>query len=95
MVNGVCKRGFPKDYEPYTRIIEDGYPKYKRRYDGKQFEKKMTNRNVVPFNPVLLKMYQEHINVEATTEILSPKYLFKYVYKGFDCADMNIRPENG
>ena len=28
MVDGKCSKGFPKPYQPFTVMSEDGYPKY-------------------------------------------------------------------
>ncbi len=68
---------------------EDGYPVYRRRNDGRTFQKTPNgfaydNRWVVPHNPYLTKMFNAHINVEVSVGIRSVKYLFKYVYKGPD-----------
>ena len=48
------------------------------------------NRDVVPYNPYLLLRYECHINVEICSSIAAVKYLFKYVYKGHDCAVFKI-----
>ncbi|CAF4560566.1 unnamed protein product [Rotaria sp. Silwood2] len=34
--------------------------------------------------------YDAHINVEVCATVKSIKYLFKYVYKGHDCANINL-----
>jgi len=39
-----------------------------------------------PYNPMLLRRFQSHINVEVSTLAKMLKYLFKYVHKGPDCA---------
>ncbi|GBO41288.1 hypothetical protein AVEN_148109-1 [Araneus ventricosus] len=44
------------------------------------------NRWIVPYNPYLTKKYNAHINVEICSSIKSKKNIFKYVYKGHDCA---------
>ncbi len=44
------------------------------------------NRWVVPYNPYLTMRYQCHINVAVYSSITTMKYLYKYVYKGHDCA---------
>ncbi|GBN32813.1 hypothetical protein AVEN_232167-1 [Araneus ventricosus] len=44
------------------------------------------NRWIVPYNPYLIKKYNAHINIEICSSIKSIKYIFKYVYKGHDCA---------
>ena len=52
----------------------------------------LDNRSVVPYNPYFLRKYNAHINVEACMSIHSIKYVFKYVYKGHDCALYTIYP---
>ena len=39
---------------------------------------------------VSLKKYKSHINIEACASVKSVKYLFKYVYKGHNCANMEM-----
>ena len=45
---------------------------------------------MVPYNPFLLLKYNAHINIELCSTVKSVKYLYKYIYKGYDCADMQI-----
>jgi hypothetical protein len=45
---------------------------------------------VVPHNVYLLTKYDAHINVEVYNNICAIKYLLKYVYKGHDCATIEI-----
>ena len=51
------------------------------------------NRWVVPYNPWLSKKYQAHINVEACMSVKAVKYLYKYIYKGHDCANILINEQ--
>ena len=37
-----------------------------------------------------VKKYQSHINLEACMSVKSVKYLFKYVYKGHNCASIHV-----
>ncbi len=90
MHNNKCKRSFPKDYIEETRLIEDCYAKLQRRNDGRKYKHGLDNRYVVPYNLGLLKRYRAHINVEVCISIASVKYLYKYIYKGYDCADIEI-----
>jgi hypothetical protein len=50
----------------------------------------LDNRWVVPHNVYLSTKYDEHINVEVCNNICAVKYLFKYVYKGHDCATVEL-----
>ena len=73
-------------------MLEGFYAKLRRRDDGRKYKNGLDNRFVVPYNLGLLKRYRAHINVEVCTAITAVKYVFKYIYKGFDCADLNIVP---
>ncbi|GMR34610.1 hypothetical protein PMAYCL1PPCAC_04814, partial [Pristionchus mayeri] len=48
------------------------------------------NRYVVPYNAFLLNKYGCHINVEAVTTVDVVKYIYKYIYKGFDRVLMSF-----
>ncbi|KAK1424399.1 hypothetical protein QVD17_19728 [Tagetes erecta] len=93
MVDGKCSKHFPKKYKEHTCIDLDGYPEYKRRKTKAYVEKsgkQLDNRFVVPYNKVLLKRYQAHINVEWCNQAGSIKYLFKYINKGHDRATVSF-----
>lgn len=47
---------------------------------------RLTNQNVVPYNAYLSLRFRCHINVEKVADIKAVKYLYKYIYKGFDAA---------
>jgi hypothetical protein len=49
---------------------------------------------VVSHNVYLSTKYDVHINIEIYNKILVVKYLFKYVYKGHDCATIEISHQN-
>uniref|UniRef100_UPI00358EF83A uncharacterized protein n=1 Tax=Myxine glutinosa TaxID=7769 RepID=UPI00358EF83A len=92
--DGVCSKGFPKAYAAETLASIDGYALYKRPPNGPTITVHGTDVDcqfVVPFNAYLLKKYRAHINIEVCASIKSIKYLFKYVYKGHDCAGIEIR----
>jgi len=42
---------------------------------------KADNRYVVPFNPLLLLLFDCHINVEMCSSVRACKYIFKYIFK--------------
>lgn len=87
MLNNRCKNHYPKNYCTETTICPDGYPIYKRRPNGEKATirgHRLDNRWVVPYNPILLAMFDCHINVEVCSTIKAVKYLYKYIYKGYD-----------
>jgi hypothetical protein len=45
---------------------------------------------VVPYNPYLSLLFNCHINVEVCTFVAVIKYLYKYVYKGHDRAQVDV-----
>jgi hypothetical protein len=47
---------------------------------------------VVPYNPYLSLFFNCHINVEVYTFVATIKYLYKYVYKGHDRAQVDVGP---
>ncbi|XP_029668856.1 uncharacterized protein LOC115238862, partial [Formica exsecta] len=94
LINDKCSKHFPKPFRPETIMDEDGYPQYCRRNNGLLYERLgryvVDNRYVVPFNPMLLLLFNSHINVEIVSSIRSVKYLYKYIYKGHDSASVII-----
>ena len=48
------------------------------------------NRQIVPYNPCLIRRYKAYINVEIYTTVQAIKYIYKYVYKGRDKAILKI-----
>lgn len=51
----------------------------------------LDNRWVVPYNPVLLRTFEAHINVELCNSIKSIKYVCKYINKGSDQAAFGLQ----
>ncbi|KYM96549.1 ATP-dependent DNA helicase PIF1 [Cyphomyrmex costatus] len=96
LVNGKCSKHYPKSYLEETRMDKDAYPYYRRRNNGKSFERPggyvVDNRYVVPYCPILSIIFNCHINVEVVSSIKSVKYLYKYIYKGHDAAAITIEP---
>ncbi|KAL4101110.1 hypothetical protein QTP88_021130 [Uroleucon formosanum] len=97
MENGKCKKEFPKQFSSVTKENYNGYPVYMRRDNGQTISKTVNgkcididNRYVVPYNPFLLKYFEAHINVEICASVHSVKYLQKYIYKGHDCANLQV-----
>ena len=97
MINGRCSKFYPKKFKLLTTIDEDGYACYKRQDNGTLILKngiKLDNRNVVPYSPLLLLRYQAHVNTKYCNKSNSIKYLFKYVNKGPDKANLKITTAN-
>ncbi|GBN23043.1 hypothetical protein AVEN_125439-1 [Araneus ventricosus] len=90
MEAGQCKKMFPRKFRTEITMNESGYPSYRRRPGDTAFVRgrEMDNRFVVPYNPYLLLKYNAHINVEVCTSLRAVKYIYKYIYKGFDCVNM-------
>lgn len=93
MENGKCTKGYPKEFQPYTTMDHNGYPHYCRPEDGIRFLVKghmLDHRWIVPYCPYLSAKYDCHINVECAFSVGSVKYIHKYIFKGHDCATMEI-----
>ena len=95
MVNGSCSKNFPKEFNANTIPNASGYPVYRRRNNERATVRgvQMDSRNVVPYNPYLTLKYNAHINVEVCTSLHAIKYIYKYIFKGFDCANISIRSD--
>ena len=99
MKGGICSKKYPRPLNKDTQTGEDGYPQYRRRSPadgGFTVEiNKMTldNRWVVPYNPVLSRSFNAHINVEYCNSVKSIKYICKYVNKGSDQASFALKNE--
>ncbi|CAK1594946.1 unnamed protein product [Parnassius mnemosyne] len=104
MKEGKCTKKFPKQLLKETVQNDNGYPLYRRRApeDGGRkvtiksrsgaFET-LDNSWVVPYSPILCKMFNAHINVEACSSVRAIKYICKYINKGSDQAIFNLRSE--
>lgn len=91
--DGKCSKKIPKNFQEETIIDEEGYPKYRRRDNGKFYFKNgsaFNNRHVVSYIAQLLLKYNCHINVEVLSTVLCIKYIHKYIFKGYDAAAMSI-----
>ena len=91
MEHGACAKGYPRSFQDCTELREGAYPAYRRRDDGRSAlkgEQPMDNRDVVPYNPLLSRKYDAHINVEVVSSVKAVKYLYKYSYKGHDRAEL-------
>lgn len=100
MQDGVCTKDYPKEFVAATENGGNGFPKYRRRSNGRYVLKRVNrqdvqldNRWVIPFNPYLVAKYDCHINVEICCSVKAVKYLYKYVYKGSDRASITVSNE--
>ncbi|GBN53293.1 hypothetical protein AVEN_107380-1 [Araneus ventricosus] len=77
---------FPKEFRTETTRNVRDYPLYRRRPGDTAFVRvrEMDNRFVVLHNPYLLLKHNVYINVKVCTSLR----VVKYIYKGFDCANM-------
>ncbi|XP_076943263.1 uncharacterized protein LOC143613447 [Bidens hawaiensis] len=97
MIDRECSKNFPKRFQNETSIDSNGFLLYKRRDNGRYVVKKginLDNRSVVPYNKILLRKYQAHINVEWCNQEGSIKYLFKYINNGPDRATISLVQNN-
>ena len=88
-VDGKCTKHFPKKFCPETCVDGDGFPRYKRRQNGRWIAKdnvKLDNRFVVPYNRYLLLRFDAHINVEFCNKsrlVSISMYSFNQIFLGF------------
>lgn len=95
-VKGKCRWNFPKHFSQETLILDNSFPQYRRRQNGRTVTKHghvFHNGHVSPYNKVLSLKYSCHINVEIPSGIKAIKYLYKYLTKGEDRARMALMPE--
>ncbi|KIH53763.1 hypothetical protein ANCDUO_16097, partial [Ancylostoma duodenale] len=103
-----CTKNYPREFIQETQTGNDGYPLYRRRrpeeggftaivkvrINNQQTEIEVDNRWVVPYSPLLSKMFEAHINVEYCNSVKSIKYICKYVNKGSNMAVFRLENEN-
>nr|CAD2188631.1 unnamed protein product [Meloidogyne enterolobii] len=91
--NGKCKKGFPKPFSNITVLHENKPAEYKRpspENGGEVLKIKRgkhtiiyDNSRVVPYNPLILVMFECHHNLEfAYGQTDNLKYALKYPFKG-------------
>ncbi|GFV33654.1 helitron_like_N domain-containing protein [Trichonephila clavipes] len=86
IVDGFRTKVYPEKFGDTTAENIDGYAMYSRSDNTNHVVingNVIDNRWIVPYNPYLTKKYNAHIDVEICSSI---KYIFKYVYKGHNCA---------
>jgi hypothetical protein len=107
MKDGKCTKRYPRQLLRDTETGDDGYPLYRRRSPedgGVKAKLKMKignsiqeieidNKWVVPYCPLLSRIFQAHINVEYCNSVKSIKYICKYVNKGSDQAVFGLEKD--
>ncbi|GFQ65014.1 ATP-dependent DNA helicase [Trichonephila clavata] len=103
--NGRCTKRYPRDFLKETQTGRDGYPLYRSRRpeDGgfstviniRHSEVVVDNRWIVPYCPLLSRIFCAHINVEYCNSIKSIKYVCKYINKGSDMAVFDVTSSDG
>ena len=83
-----CKRRYSpqSNLEPVTRINDNGYPVYRRRFP--------CDRMVVPHNRAMLLAWNGHANLEYAASSKSIMYLYKYLYKGPKPVRVDLNSES-
>ena len=51
---------------------------------------KVDNRLVVPYSPLLCKIFEAHFNIKYASRVRSINYVCKYVFKGPDAAAFEV-----
>lgn len=92
MKDNVCTKRFPKLLVNETQSGLDGYPLYRRRSQKEggytttikcnKIDVSIDNSWIVPYSPILCKIFKAHINVEYCHSVKSIKYICKYICKG-------------
>ena len=80
-----------KNSEDFVTIDGLKHKVLKPVYDTYEFL--ITNQWVVPTNYGLSLKFNSHINVESCGTMRTVKYIFKYIYKGGDCANLVLTQE--
>jgi hypothetical protein len=93
---GGCLKKFPRPFMDETSIDTNSFPLYKRRSDTEYTLRNgntIDNSSVVPYNPILNRRFNAHINVESCVSIKSVKYINMYMNKGIDIATIAVKKD--
>jgi hypothetical protein len=94
---GRCRWNFPHRFsETTTWTDHELYPQYARPRASDEWEttasgRVITNEWVASYNAYLLSKYDCHLNVEVCASLEAVRYLYKYIYKGPDRANVQLR----
>ncbi|GFV93263.1 ATP-dependent DNA helicase [Trichonephila clavipes] len=105
MKDGRCTKRYPLDFLKETQTCKDGYPLdcHRKPEDGgfskvikvRHLEVVIDNRWIVPYCPLLSRIFCAHINVEYCNSIKSIKYVCKNINKGSDIAMLDVTSSDG
>ncbi|KIH54989.1 hypothetical protein ANCDUO_14863 [Ancylostoma duodenale] len=98
-----CSKRYPREFIQETQTGNDVYPVYKTRkpgeggfatvvkvrMDNQQTEIEMDTIWVVPYSPLLSKLFEAHINVGYCNSVKTIKHICKYVNKAIRLEDEN------
>jgi len=99
MADGKCTTRYPRPLVAETVTGNDGYSVYRRlsKEDGLTIKVKVQNQEIeignefiVPYCPLLSRIFETHADVESCHLDKSIKYLCKEVTKGSDMAVFGI-----
>ncbi|CEP10635.1 hypothetical protein [Parasitella parasitica] len=100
MKNGRCSKNYPFDFCEDTLLADDDNGgtdlTYRRRVMPERTilrnngRTTVDNRWIVPHNLYLSAKFDAHINVEVCTHVSSVKYVYKYIFKGHDRAQVHM-----
>ncbi|KAI8419999.1 hypothetical protein MSG28_008599 [Choristoneura fumiferana] len=100
-----CSKKYPRALLKETQTNDNGYPLYRRRgpeeggrtvtitVRGTAQEVVVDNSWVVPYSPLLSKMFNAHINMEFCNSVQTIKYICKYINKGSDQAIFSVQQQ--
>ena len=91
--NGICKNSCPKEFCEATIQTIDAYLKYRRRDNDIKIKVRnawLDKRWTVPYNQYLLAKIDCQINVEICSTVKAIKYIYKYIFKGYDRISFQV-----
>ncbi|XP_075139507.1 uncharacterized protein LOC142214459 [Leptodactylus fuscus] len=101
-----CTKKYPCPLLKETQTNQNGYPLYRHRAPedgghtttlticGKPENFIVDSKWVVPYSPLLNKIFNAHINVEFCSSVQAIKYICKYINKGSNQAVFNMTHAN-
>jgi hypothetical protein len=107
MKDGKFTKRYPSQLLHDRQTGDDEYPLYRRRSSedgdikakirmkcGNAVRKiEIDNKWIVPYCPLLSRIFQAHINVEYCNSVKSIKYICKYVNKSSDQAVFGLKKD--